>query len=241
MEILDKDSPIPLYFQMAEIIKDKIESSEWKIDHIIPSEFKLCEDFQISRGTVRQSINYLIQEGYLYKKQGLGTFVCKPKHLFPVSSFYCVGVDRNNQRRKLKRKILSEKIIKPNTRIKKIMNLNSDKELYRIDALLLIESIPLSLEEIYLLKDLFPNLKSQDITHMSPYEIFIREYNLKISEVRESFTIKKLDKTTSGKLGLHNGAYALLISRLSWSADTIFEFRQSIIRTDQCRYTVKLL
>ena len=53
--------------------------------------------------------------------------------------------------------------------------------------------------------------------------------------------LRKLDKKTSDKLGLQDGTHALLVNRLVWSDDIIFEYRQSIIRTEKCHYTVKLL
>jgi len=53
--------------------------------------------------------------------------------------------------------------------------------------------------------------------------------------------LKKLDKKTSDKFGLLDGTYALLVNRLVWSDNIIFEYRQSIIRTDKCYYTIELL
>ncbi len=238
---LDKNSPIPLYFQMAELIKNKIESNEWKINKVIPSELKLCEDFQISRGTVRQAINYLIQDGYLFRRQGLGTFASKPSHVLPVSSFYCVEFDGKSQQKRLKRKILSKKVIIPNNRIKAVMGLKSNQELYRIKGLLLLDHIPIAVEDSYLLKEFLPDLHSKDLSTMAPYEVFMRKYNLKFSEVRESFSIKKLDEKSADKLGLHRGAIALLVNRFAYLGDIIFEYRQSVIRTDKCHYTVRLL
>ncbi|GAI91523.1 unnamed protein product, partial [marine sediment metagenome] len=44
---LDKDSPIPLYVQLVEIVRNKIENNEWPVDSIIPSELKLCDTYQI--------------------------------------------------------------------------------------------------------------------------------------------------------------------------------------------------
>ena len=88
MSTLDKDSNIPLYFQLAEEFRKKIENYEWITNSQIPSELKLCENYKISRGTVRQAITELIQEGYIYRKHGLGTFIKKPRKIWPVSSYY---------------------------------------------------------------------------------------------------------------------------------------------------------
>ncbi|MBN2395740.1 MAG: GntR family transcriptional regulator [Candidatus Atribacteria bacterium] len=241
MDEIDKKSPIPLYFQMARLFMNKITNNEWEINTMIPTELKLCEDYQISRGTVRKAIDNLVQEGFLNRKQGVGTFVCKPCNVLPVSNFYCVELNRKSQRIKLRRKILSKRVITPNNRIKKLMRINDKKKLFRIKGMLLIDRTPIALETLYLLKDFFPNLKSADLATMAPYEIFMLKYNLKMSEVRESFSLKELDKKDSEIFSLPESSYALLVDRFSWSNDTIFEYRQSIIRTDKCHYTVNLL
>jgi GntR family transcriptional regulator len=241
MEILDKSSPIPLYFQLAEKIRNKIENNEWPVDCLIPSELKLCDTYQISRGTVRQAINDLIQEGYLYRKHGLGTFACKPGTVWPVSNFYCTEFLNENQNIKLKRQILSKKVIVPNEELKRIMKLKGNQELYRIEGLVTNNYFPISLEISYLLKYLFPNLKSKDLSTMAPYEVFIRRYELKISKVRESFSTIILNQETSKKLKLLDKTCALLVNRFAWSNNIIFEYRESIIRTDKCHYTIELL
>jgi GntR family transcriptional regulator len=245
LEKLNKNSPVPLYFQLSEIIKEKIESNEWKKNSIIPSELKLCEDFQISRGTTRQAINYLIQEGYLYRRHGVGTFVGKKNYLTPVSSFYNCGSVENNRDAEIRRKIISDKIIFADEEIKECMNISTSKskKVYKIETILLLNNrLPISFEEIYLLKDFFPNLKIKDLSNVAPYEIFVRKYKIQITKIKESFSLKKLDKETSIKLGIKKtGIHALLVNRFSWSEDNIFEYRKSIIRTDKCNYTVNLL
>jgi len=241
MQEINKDSPIPLYFQISEIFRNKIENNAWKIGDIIPAELNLCEHFQVSRGTIRQAINSLIQEGYLTRKQGLGTFVGKPNNIWPVSNFYCSKQTDKSQKIKLKRKILLDKMVIPNERIRKIMNLKDSKEVFQIEGLLLNYNSPISFEIFYLLKDFFPNFNSEDLSNLAPYEVFMMKYHLHISEIHESFSLKKLDKKISDKLRLPKGDFALLVSRLSWSRGIIFEYRQSIIKTDKCNYTVKLI
>lgn len=65
--------------------------------------------------------------------------------------------------------------------------------------------------------------------------------HLKISKVRESFSTKMLDQETSKKLKVLDKTHALLVNRLAWSDNIIFEYRKSIIRTDKCHYTIDLL
>ncbi len=76
---LKKSVPIPLYFQLKELILDEIRNGSYKCDDLIPTENELSEMFEISRTTVRQAITELVQEGWLYRIKSKGTFVAKPK------------------------------------------------------------------------------------------------------------------------------------------------------------------
>lgn len=76
---LNKSIPIPLYFQLKELIMQEIKTGNYKIGSMIPTEKELSEIFQISRTTVRQAIIELVQEGWMYRIKSKGTFVSKPK------------------------------------------------------------------------------------------------------------------------------------------------------------------
>ena len=72
---IDKSVPIPLYFQLKEIIIGEIKNGNYEKDAIIPTEKEFIEHYQISRTTVRQAITELVQEGWLYRVKSM---VCIP-------------------------------------------------------------------------------------------------------------------------------------------------------------------
>lgn len=76
---LDKTIPIPLYYQLKEIILSSIKNGKYKVGEAIPTENELSEIYKISRTTVRQAITELVHEGWLYRVKSKGTFVQKPK------------------------------------------------------------------------------------------------------------------------------------------------------------------
>ena len=76
---LDKSVPIPLYFQLKELILSEIKNGNYKIGSLIPTENELSDAYEISRTTVRQAITELVQEGWLYRVKSKGTFVSQPK------------------------------------------------------------------------------------------------------------------------------------------------------------------
>ncbi|MGD2177061.1 MAG: extracellular solute-binding protein, partial [Anaerolineae bacterium] len=72
---IDKSVPIPLYYQLKQMIKGKIENGEYKPGDRLPTEQELCDMFGISRQPVRHALTELVYEGILYRRPGLGTFV----------------------------------------------------------------------------------------------------------------------------------------------------------------------
>ncbi|HKT37081.1 MAG TPA: GntR family transcriptional regulator, partial [Ktedonobacterales bacterium] len=79
LEIIHRNSPIPIYHQLKEILIRKIRTGEWVPGALIPSERELCETYGISRMTARQAITDLVNEGVCYREQGRGTFVSPRK------------------------------------------------------------------------------------------------------------------------------------------------------------------
>ncbi|MCS4585722.1 GntR family transcriptional regulator [Clostridium perfringens] len=77
--MIDKNSPIPVYYQLKEMIKEKIADGTWQVGQCIASERELTEAYGVSRMTVRQALGELVQEGLLVREKGKGTFVCEPK------------------------------------------------------------------------------------------------------------------------------------------------------------------
>lgn len=65
----------PYYVQIQNYILEQIRTGQLKPDDKIPSESKLSEMFSVSRITSSQAVNQLAQQGYVYRRQGKGTFV----------------------------------------------------------------------------------------------------------------------------------------------------------------------
>ncbi|ANN65878.1 GntR family transcriptional regulator [Bordetella bronchialis] len=77
MSNLTQDSPIPLYLQLADILRDRIGKREWLPGTCIPTLETLAAEFQVARITVRQAVQLLTKEGLLAPRRGLGTVVTR--------------------------------------------------------------------------------------------------------------------------------------------------------------------
>ena len=76
---INKESRIPLYYQLIDILIEMIEKGYISENDQLPSERELCETYNVSRSTVRQAMQELEREGYVYREHGKGTFVSPKK------------------------------------------------------------------------------------------------------------------------------------------------------------------
>jgi len=241
MPLLDENSPIPLYHQLAEELKKKIENGEWPLHTLIPSETELCKKYGVSRGTVRQAILELTRDGLVYRKPGQGTFVAKLGVIQPVSRFYSFSRDMEEKGLEPSLRVIQKKIIYPNEIVKKAMELNEGERVYKIVRVRLASGEPAFLDTSYLLEELFPELEKEDLVTIPLYELIMRKYRVKICRVRETFEPILMNKVDARKLNVSVGSLALLVERTAYNDTRIFEFRRDIIRADKCSYSVELI
>jgi DNA-binding GntR family transcriptional regulator len=76
--VLDREGPVPIYKQVADLIREQIERGELKAGDPVPSEAKLEKDYEIARTTARRVARELREQGMAYTIQGEGTFVGQP-------------------------------------------------------------------------------------------------------------------------------------------------------------------
>jgi len=178
---LDEKSPIPLYHQLTKELRENMENGDWLPHSLIPSETELCEKYGVSRGTVRQALSQLVQEGLLYRKQGRETFVAEPKITQQLNKFYSFAQDMREKGLKPSSKVLQNEEILPDSYIKNVLGLKEKEMVYKIMRLRLADEEPLILEASYLVEELFPDLDREDVEKVPLYDIIIKKYRIRIT------------------------------------------------------------
>ena len=79
MTTIERNSPIPLYYQLKQLLAERITKGEWQPGDMLPTEEQLQEQYGLSRTTVRQALRELELEGLISRHRGRGTFVSRPK------------------------------------------------------------------------------------------------------------------------------------------------------------------
>ena len=101
---LDRHTPVPLYYQLKQMILAQIKDGTLQTGDMLPTELELCQRYGVSRQTIRQALGELVFEGYLHRHKGRGTFAVSYTHLgkkkqavknngYPLLFTACHGAD----------------------------------------------------------------------------------------------------------------------------------------------------
>lgn len=149
-EKINRNSFIPPYFQLAQILEQRILSGELKPGDSLPSENELGKEYNLSRMTVRKCLNVLAERGLVSAHPGRGTFVSRPaldRAVFTVEEY-----NTEIQRRGMtpNANLIAVKVIKaPGDIGKKLMINTNDRVLYYC-RLLLADNKPMAIERKYM-------------------------------------------------------------------------------------------
>ncbi|HRR91935.1 MAG TPA: GntR family transcriptional regulator, partial [bacterium] len=128
---LDRRSPIPLYYQLKEILLDLIKSGELEGGRL-PTEEELSTKYSVSRGTVRKALAELESEGLIVTEAGRGTFVVKPKFEQSLLKFYSIGREMRERDEDFRTRVMIKEITKPTRGIQEVLKVTEDEDLNRI-------------------------------------------------------------------------------------------------------------
>lgn len=232
--MIDKKSPIPVYFQLKNYIKDDIEEKKLIPGDPILSENKYCEMFGISRMTVRQALNELETEGIIVRERGKGSFVAIPRiEQEGLMSFTQMvknkGMEPSTEIIKFE-KIIDDKI----SSILKVQN----EEIYLIERVRKADNFPVAVETIYIPVKFVPQLENRNLKG-SFYEILKEEYNIEIRSSNTNFSAVTCDKTLKNILKIDSIMPLLKLQSINYYVEPIY-YEISYYRSDQFNITVNL-
>lgn len=238
--MINKYSNVPLYSQLKYLIIQKIESGEYPGESKIPSEQELCEQYDISRPTVRQAISELTNNGYLYKEKGKGTFVSKTKSKVDIKNFTGFTDSILDSQDPGQHDILSIRTIKQNEmpcldNSFGIQSHSQQHEYAEIRFVTVDKSSKLSLNTSYIPLGLFPEI-IEDIKAKKPsYEILRGKYPLLPVRTKSSLEVIYTDQSEAQFLQVQTGHPLIKVENLLYSkSGQPVEFVIAKYRADKC-------
>lgn len=239
MNKIDKDSNIPLYVQLIDIILDEIENN-LEEGAQLDSEREICEKYNISRTTVRQALDELERKNYICKIQGKGNFVSEKRMNQDLVKFYSFTDEMKKIGKIPSSRIINFEIIQVTDKISKKLRITRNDLAYKITRIRLADNIPMMYELTYLPYDRFLGLTKEILAKDSMYDVFKEKYNAKISYAEEVLEPVLVNRLESIYLEIKEGNPGLKISRTTFEDERVIEYTIGIARGDKFQYRVYL-
>jgi len=235
-DVLQRDSPVPLYVQLEQILRAKIASGEWRPNQRIPSENELNKIYGLSRMTARGVLNKLVGEGMLFRVPGKGTFLA-PTKIDAVSPAYRgVREQLESMGFETTTTVLGVDLVEPQVTVRDTLRLADGARVYAIHRLRATQDEPISLHHSYVPADLAPGLDQHDTASEQLCVILDKHYGLSMVQVEEHLEATSAGVDEVEHLRMRRGSPVLHLQDVISDVDgTIFEYSRIVFRGDKVR------
>lgn len=233
--MIDKSSPIPVYYQLKEDILKKIREGVWKVGQCIDSERELSENYGVSRMTIRQALGELVQEGILVREKGKGTFVCEPKVKQKDMMSFSEIIKRTG--RTLETKVVEfNKIPTPED----LTDTFSFEEVYKINRNRIVDGECIANEIVYIPSD-YCGFINEEKLQGSLYNI-LEEFGYSVEYSESSIKAVIMDETNKKIFGVEEQVPLLQINGKTINSDgKVLFVEEATYRSDKYILEVNIL
>lgn len=228
----------PMYLQLREILRSRIDEGEFVPGSAIPSESELAQAYGLHRLTVRSAISALVNEGLLRPVQGKGVYVVGKK------------LGRDLEKLTGFRQTMRERSVVPGTRAMfktkrpaglkygQIFGIDPLESVYYIRRLCLAEDEPVSIEDIFVPYSVLSDLDAVDLNVFSLFDIY--KFNgIQVTKAWQTLSVTKLDAKDARILKIKPETVVLLFECVSRDeTGRVIEFSRSYTRGDRASFTV---
>ena len=226
----------PLYAQVQDILRGRIQSGYWKPGEGLPNEFLLAEELGVSQGTARKALDALAIEHLVERRQGRGTFVTEhtPDHV--QFRFFRLYDEDGEQIQPGSRDVRVTRARASTTEQRKL-GLKKPRNVLRIRRLRTAGDLPCLTEAIVVPEKHFPGLDREPDLPNTLYDYFQRRYNVTIARADERITAIAAGGRDAAALGVDIGTPLLEVDRIAFGLDeTPVEWRLSRCLTAHMHY-----
>lgn len=234
MRGIDRNSKLPLYHQLYEILRANIVGGEWQPGDMIPPESELIERYRVSRTTVRQVLDLLVSEGLIEREQGRGTFVTQPTVEQGLVRIVNFTEDMRMRGCEPSSEILFSGLVPAPQDIADRLGIKPGEELARLARLRLADGEPMGVEESYLVHSYCPGILQGDYVSDSLREALAQHYRIRWSHAKQTIRAILAPREMAHTLKMKPKSALLFIERVSYSQDSLpIEFLRIHYRADR--------
>ena len=238
---LDKQSCVPLYYQLADQLREDLKKSEFNPNEPLPSENELMSKYNISRGTIREAMRILIRDGLVERRRGIGTFVVPPKidHATDgITSFSRVMLQTG---RRPSAKVLKLETIPAPYHISENLQIPKNTNVVLIKRLRYANGESLMIERSYYREKVGKNLYNEDLTG-SIYTMWKTKYNYHLVRSEKTLEVISVESQDAKLLNIPKNSPVVILKRLVFFDHNLpVEYAEDIYRSDRTVFKFKTI
>lgn len=219
--MIDRDSPVPVYFQIQQDLRDRIAHREWDLDQLMPSETELTKHYGVSRVTLRQALAELEKDRLIKRYRGKGAFVTgiSPKPFVHDLNYELVTGERiARQDYSMTAQILSLDYVTPlYPDIAEKLKIKDEQ--YRaifLKRLFFLEGKPIAIGKSWLPSHLLPDFVEKGMINNSLSQTLADRYNIIVDSVDDYIEVVRSTHSESSLLNCTLDVPLLLIQGISY-------------------------
>lgn len=240
---LDRRNPAPLYFQLKELVREQIEHGDLRPGEMLPTEKSFEEKYGLSRITIRQALGKLVQDGYITRTRGKGSFVTRAAlqdhRLDRLGGFLQALEQEGHSVRCL---VLDIQRMPADSKLAPLLQVPEGAALIRVSRLALVDETPTCLTTAFWAEQYVPRVLEKELESYISFFPYLEKHHGLFLEYADK-TLQAVPATKEEAIGLKikTGAPVLLAETLSFTAQ--HEPRlliKSVYRGDRYSYYVRL-
>jgi GntR family transcriptional regulator len=238
---LDRNSPVPLYHQLKQLLLENIEDGSYPVGKLLPPEMELLREYRVSRATVRRAMQEMEYAGYIQRTPGKGTFVLRAKLKRGLSQLTSFTEDMQERGRTVATQLLEFKTQIPPARVANLMEIRTDTPLIFIYRLRYADNIPMALNVSYLNLPEGINISESDLLKVSSLFSLLENTGIRLIEADKTIESIPANEEYAGLLNMNIGEPLLFVEGIVYTLNHVpVEYHQVISCGERHKYSLHL-
>jgi GntR family transcriptional regulator, histidine utilization repressor len=216
----------PRYKAIEEFLLARIHSGVYPVNHQIPPEEQLARDFAVSRMTANKAINNLVQQGYLLRQAGLGTFVTDRKAESSLHEVLNIASEVRGRGHVYSNDVIRCEAVAADDEVALRLGLRLGAEVFHSILVHRENGVPIQLEDRFVNPRWVPHYLDTDFARQTPNEVLVA--SCPISDVEHVVEAVRVEAPTAELLQIDPAMPCLSVIRRTWSDEHLISYARLI-------------
>ncbi|MDG1581605.1 histidine utilization repressor [Pseudomonas sp. GOM6] len=219
-------SNTPRYKAIEDFLLERIHDGTYPVNHQIPPEEQLARDFGVSRMTANKAIQHLVQQGYLLRQAGLGTFVTDRKAESSLHDVLNIASEVRARGHDYSNDVIRCEAVAADDEVALRLGLRLGAQVFHSILVHRENGVPIQLEDRFVNPRWVPHYLDADFSQQTPNEVLVA--SCPISDVEHVVEAVLVDAQTAAWLDMQPSMPCLSMIRRTWSDEHLVSYARLI-------------